>query len=103
MAKTRIVRLLRNGQITIPKEFREALHLGPDDLLSVTENAGKLEVTSVSPKPNNAGSPWFKELYELLEPTRKAIAESSLTEDEINAEIDSAIREVRDERRRRTA
>jgi AbrB family looped-hinge helix DNA binding protein len=103
MAKTRIVRLLRNGQITIPKEFREALNLGPDDLLSMTVDDGKLDISRVSATPSAKGSAWFKELYDLFEPTRAAIAESDLTDEEINAEIDRAIREVRAKRRKRSA
>jgi hypothetical protein len=45
------------------------------------------------------GSPWLKELYDLFAPARESIAQSGMTEDEINAEIDAAIREVRAERR----
>ena len=62
MGKTRIVRQLRHGQITIPKEFRDALHLEPDDLLAVTLAEGKLEVTGVRAKSTGPGSPWLKEL-----------------------------------------
>ena len=46
------------------------------------------------------GSHWFKELYDLFAPARESIAQSGMTEDEINAEIDAAIREVRAERQR---
>ena len=46
------------------------------------------------------GSPWLKELYDLFAPVRQSFIESGMTEDEINAEIDAAIREVRAERRR---
>ena len=45
------------------------------------------------------GSPWFKRLYDLFAPTRDAVAASDLTDDQINAEIDRAIREVRAKRR----
>ncbi|MDP9238542.1 MAG: AbrB/MazE/SpoVT family DNA-binding domain-containing protein [Chloroflexota bacterium] len=103
MGKTRIVRLLRNGQITIPKEFREALHLAPDDLVGVTLEDGRLDIKRVTATPSTKGSAWFKELYDLFEPARSAIASSGLTDEEINAEIDTAIREVRAKRRKRTA
>lgn len=99
MGKTRIVRQLRHGQITIPKEFREALHLEPDDLLAVTLEDGKLLVTSATAVPKGQGSPWLKELYELFAPVRQRYAESGMTEDEINAEIDAAIEETRHEHR----
>jgi AbrB family looped-hinge helix DNA binding protein len=94
MGKTRIVRQLRNGQITIPKEFREALHLEPDDLLAVTLEDGKLEVAGVKTRPAT-GSPWLKELYDLFAPARQRILESGMSDEEINAEIDAAIEEVR--------
>jgi hypothetical protein len=45
------------------------------------------------------GSPWLRELYDLFAPVRESFAKSGMTEDEINAEIDAAIREMRAERR----
>ena len=103
MAKTRIVRQLRNGQITIPKEFRDALHLEPDDLLAVTLDDGKLEVASARASLKREGSPWLKELYDLFAPVRQSYAESGMTEEEINAELDAAVRDARAERRKRRA
>ena len=50
--------------------------------------------------PTSTGSPWLKELYDLFAPVRQAFAESGMTEDEINAEIDAALREYRAERAR---
>jgi AbrB family looped-hinge helix DNA binding protein len=97
MAKTRIVRQLRHGQITIPKEFRDALHLEPDDLLAVTLDDGKLALETVRPTTKSGGSQWVRRLYDLYAPAREALAASGLTEDEINAEIDTALREVRGE------
>jgi AbrB family looped-hinge helix DNA binding protein len=103
MGKTRVVRLLRNGQITIPKEFREALHLEPDDLFAVTLKDGKLEVVSARASVKQEGSPWLKELYDLFDPVRRSYAESGMTENEINAELDAAVRDARADRRKRRA
>ncbi len=103
MGKTRIVRQLRHGQITIPKEFREALHLEPDDLLAVTLSDGKLEIASAQATVKQEGSPWLKELYDLFAPVRQSYAESGMTEDEINAELDAAVRDARANRRKRRA
>lgn len=97
MSKTRFVRQLRHGQITIPKEFREALKLEPDDLLSITLDNGRLDITPMTATPSNRGSAWFKKLYDLYAPAREALAASGLTDEEINAEIDAALREVRSE------
>ena len=94
MGKTRIVRQLRHGQITIPKEFRDALHLESDDMLAVTLQDGKLEVETVKAR-KPTGSTWLKDLYDLFAPVRQSYLESGMTEDEINAEIDEAIREAR--------
>jgi hypothetical protein len=47
------------------------------------------------------GSPWLKELYDLFAPVRQSYAESGMTEDEINAELDAAVRDARTERRKR--
>jgi AbrB family looped-hinge helix DNA binding protein len=61
----KIVRQLRHGQITIPKELREALGLEDDDLLAITFTSGKLEIEPVRVAPKSRGSPWAAELYEL--------------------------------------
>jgi AbrB family looped-hinge helix DNA binding protein len=103
MGKTRIVRQLRNGQITIPKEFREALHLGSDDMLAVTLQDGKLEIETVKPARQAGGSQWAKDLYDLFAPVRQSYAESGMTEEEINAELDAAVRDARAERTKRHA
>jgi hypothetical protein len=50
-------------------------------------------------KPVPKGSPWLKELYDLFAPVRQSFIDDGMTEDEINAEIDEAIREARAERR----
>lgn len=91
--KTRIVRQLRNGQITIPKEFREAMHLDPDDLLSVTLEDGHLSVTAAQSSKSSA----WRDLYDLFAPTREAISRSGLSEQEINDAINEALRAYRAE------
>lgn len=91
------MRQLRNGQITIPKEFREALHLGGDDMLAVTLQDGKLEIEAVKSAPKAGGSQWAKDLYDLFAPVRKSL--EGYTEQEINDAIDEAVRAVRAEDR----
>ncbi len=95
MSKTRIVRQLRHGQITIPKEFREALHLSGEDMLAVTLQDGKLQIETVRPATQSAGSQWAKDLYALYAPVRKSL--EGYTELEINDAIDEAVRAVRAE------
>lgn len=89
-----LVKQLRNGQITIPKKFRDELGLQTDDLLAMNVNNGKLEIERVSISETR-GSPWLRDLYELFAPLRESLAEYS--EQEINNAIDEAIKEVRAE------
>ena len=89
----KLVKQLRHGQITIPKEFREALELDESDMLSITLADGKLEVEPVRVAPKTVRADWVKELYEAYAPVREALKE--VPEDEINAAIDEAVREVR--------
>jgi AbrB family looped-hinge helix DNA binding protein len=96
--KTRLVRTLRNGQITIPAEFRKQLGLDEHSLLRVTLADGELRIAPVRVSEDQVGSPWLKELYDYFAPVREAIAASGASEEEINAEIDAAIAEVRAER-----
>jgi AbrB family looped-hinge helix DNA binding protein len=88
-----IVKQLRHGQITIPKELRQALGLEADDLLSIEVIDGKLEIEPVKVIPKTEGSPWFRELYEMFEPVRNSLM--TYSEEEINDAIDEALRAVR--------
>lgn len=69
--------------------------LSPESLRALGEFVAFLQYKEARPK----GSPWLKELYDHFAPIRDAIAESGMTEDEINAVIDEAIEEVRSERK----
>jgi AbrB family looped-hinge helix DNA binding protein len=89
----KLVKPLRHGQITIPKEFRDALGLTEDDLLSVTLENGKLEIKPVRVGDQRGNPYWAKELYELLEPVRDSLKD--VPEEEINRVIDEAVEEVR--------
>lgn len=89
----RVVKQLRHGQITIPKDLREAAGIEPEDLLSIDVVEGKLQVEPVRISPKGTGSPWARELYELFAPVRKSLEGRS--EDEINDAIDEAVKAVR--------
>lgn len=51
-----------------------------------------------SHKQQSPGSWWLKELYDLFEPVRRYVEESGMTEEEVNAILDEALEEVRQER-----
>lgn len=89
----KIVKQLRQGQITIPKEMREALGLQPEDLLSITLQDGKLDIEPVRVAPKARGSPWARELYHLFAPVRQSL--EAHTEEEIEQAIKEAVEEVR--------
>jgi len=89
----KLVKQLRHGQITIPKEFRDALELTDDDMLSISLVEGKLQVEAVRVQPKAVGSPWARELYGLFAPVRDAAKGQS--EEEINEAVDEAVKEVR--------
>ena len=91
----KIVKQLRHGQITIPKELREALGLQDEDLLSITLSEGKLEIEPVRVAPKSGSSPWARKLYEQFAPVRKSLR--GRTEEEINEAIDEAVKEARAE------
>ena len=91
----KVIRQLRHGQITIPKEMREALDLSPDDLLTVDLDRGHLVITPV--RLAQKGSAWARELYDLFAPVRESLQDRS--EEEICEAIDRAVEEVRARKR----
>lgn len=90
----KIVRQLRHGQITIPKELRDAVGLEEDDLLSITLAEDRLEVEPVKIASKRKGSPWARELYATFAPLRKSLKGRS--EEEVNEAIDEALRAARE-------
>lgn len=93
--KSKTVRALRGGQMTIPIEIRRTLGIEEDTLLKVeTTDDGGFLVHPVSPKPV-AENAWMQRLYDLFEPMRRQIAESGISEDELNALIDESVEEAR--------
>ncbi len=97
MADASIVRQLRNGQITIPKRFREALGLRDDDLLSITIEDDRLELAPLRVNEKRPNSAWVRELYELYAPARRSLKRAS--EADVNRAIGAAVRGSRSRRR----
>jgi AbrB family looped-hinge helix DNA binding protein len=95
MPKKTVVRILRNGQITIPKEVRAEMGLEENDLLSVAVVDGVMRLKKAYAIADYDQGPWLRELYEKFAPIREGYAKSGMTEEEINEEIDLAIKEAR--------
>lgn len=93
---TKLVQSLRGGQITIPAEFRKALDIHEDTLLQVTLVDGELRMRPVTVK-ETSGSPWLRELYEHFAPVREEILARGIDDTELNADIDAAVRAVREQ------
>lgn len=90
---SKVVRSLRGGQITIPAEFRRALGISDHSPLKLTLGEGELRVKLV--KITGEGSPWLKDLYEGFAPVREELKSRGTSEDDLNEDIDAAVRAVR--------
>ncbi len=98
--KSKIVRSLRGGQVTIPADFREELGILENSLLRMTLDKGEIRIVPVQISAESEGSSWLRELYEYYAPARQAILESGISEEELIAEIESTVAEVRAEKRK---
>lgn len=90
----RLVRVQEKGQVTLPAAMRKRLGLKKGDLVAVTPTDGGMLIKPVEVKEQQ-GSPWLRELYEYFAPVRAEILARGLSEEEVNADIDAAVREVR--------
>lgn len=95
---TKVVRARKKGQFTIPDRYRKELGIEEDTLLRVRVEDGELRVKPVEVREHAEGALWLRELYEYFAPVREEILRQGYTEEEVNAAIDEAIREVRAER-----
>ncbi|MBA2596948.1 MAG: AbrB/MazE/SpoVT family DNA-binding domain-containing protein [Chloroflexia bacterium] len=98
-----VVRLLRGDEITIPTEFREELGIDDNAMVLLTIVDGELRIRPVhfNTNPSEQGSPGLRALYEYFAPVREEILASGITQEELFADIDAAIAEVRAKRRAR--
>lgn len=94
---TRMIRPLRSGQITIPAAFRRRLGIGDDTMLRVTLRDGELHIKPVQATERVVDTAWYRDLYEYFAPLREEIAARGISEQEVNDDIDAAVRAVRAE------
>lgn len=93
--KTKLVRSLRGGQVTIPAEFRRRLGITDDSVLQMTLTDGELRIRPVQVMETTPGSPWLEKLYEYFAPVREEIVAMGVSEQEVNEDIEAALRAVR--------
>ena len=102
---TTAVRFLLGDEIDIPEVFREDLGIDDSTLLVLTAIGGELRIKpfhfDFNRVPSGKGSPGLRALYEYFAPVREEILASGITQEELFADIDAAIEEVRAERRAR--
>jgi bifunctional DNA-binding transcriptional regulator/antitoxin component of YhaV-PrlF toxin-antitoxin module len=96
---TKIVRPLRGGQVTIPVAFRKELGIGDDTMLRMTLVEGELRIKPVEVSEPTRGSPGLRALYDYFAPVREEILARGISQEELYADIDAAIAEVRAEQR----
>lgn len=89
---TKLIHPLRNGQITIPVEFRRALHLTDQTMLQMTLVGDELHLRPVQMEGIERGSDWLSEVCHLFAPVRRRNAH--LTEEAINADLDQMLTPV---------
>ena len=90
------VRMLRGGQVTIPVEFRRRLGINEETMLRMSVADGELRVSPLRLVEQD-GYDWLHALYDAYAPVRANILAQGISEEEINADIDAAIAEVRAE------
>lgn len=95
--QSKVVRQLRGGRITIPAAFRRALGIEAETLLRMTLEDGALRIVPLQVGGGGKGSSWVRELYDYFAPVRDAIATAGYSEEEVNSDIEAAIRAVRAE------
>lgn len=87
--------VVEDGKVAIPAGFLDALGLANGSLLEVRHEEGTLELLPLDPAVVARRNHPFAALYEWFAPTRAHIAACGYSEEELNADIDEAVREVR--------
>ncbi|MCA9878579.1 MAG: AbrB/MazE/SpoVT family DNA-binding domain-containing protein [Thermomicrobiales bacterium] len=90
-----------DGSVSLPGDVVRTAGIEDGDLLEVHVENGELRIVPAGTDAPPPTSNPLAELYDYFAPARDEILASGMTEDEINAEIDLAIAEVRAEERAR--
>lgn len=85
-------RTLHGGSMTMPEDFRQALGIGPDDDIELRVIDDVLRVSRLHDVDRELA---LKALYDHFAPLHEEIRERGISEEEVNADIDAAVRAVR--------
>ena len=88
-------RKLHDGQLTIPDEFRQALGIEPDDEIELRIIDDELRLVRLNDGNDADRKQALRALYEQFAPVRAEIQALGISEDEVNADIEEAVRAVR--------
>ncbi len=89
------VTLLEDGKVAIPEDLLEEWGVANGATLKVQLEEGTLRLLPLDPEEEARRKHPFVALYEWFAPTREHVKACGYTEEEINADIDAAIAEVR--------
>lgn len=90
--QAQLIRPVRRGQVTLPREFRRSLGIEDDTLLEIRLAGDRIELRPMVVRPAT-GSEWARDLHMLFEPVRKAARK--MKEPEIDELIEQSVSEVR--------
>ena len=96
------IRTRIDDSITLSGEIVRAAGLATGDLLEVHVEDGELRLVPATASTPEPKSNPLADLYDYFAPVREHVLASGYTDEEINADIDAAIAEVRAEARARS-
>lgn len=95
--------MIKNGKIAIPTEFLDEMGLNEGSSVRLHLVGGTVRIEpAIEPSDSRRSNP-LAELYDWFAPTRAHVLAQGYTEEEINADIDAAIAEVRAEAQARNS
>ena len=89
------VTLLEDGKVAIPEDLLEEWGVANGATLEVTLEEGAIRLLPLDPIEEARRKHPFVALYEWFAPTREKVRESGISQEELYADIDAAIAEVR--------
>ena len=95
------IALLEDGKVTLPEVLLEEWGVAKGAKLKVQLDEGTLRLVPLDPEKEARRKHPYVALYEWFAPTREKIRESGISPDELYADIDAAVAEVRAAARKR--